>query len=148
MRPHTVELRGLHLISLLKIRETLFDKRLRHVGARDIVRGSKQHRATRNSYAQIVRFERHRCVHFSQAALPHFAAVLHVALLERLARLVEQTSSVPHHCLGLFRIFREHRLADLHSLFERGGIAREAGEEIVSHLIVEAILTRQQAGAQ
>src|SRR5258708_7456289 len=79
MRSHAVELCGLHLIRLLKIRETFFDQRLRHVGARDVVRGSEQPRATRNSYAQIVRLERHRRIHFSQAALPHFATVLHVA---------------------------------------------------------------------
>src|SRR5260370_9140965 len=55
MGPHAVELRGLQLIRLLKIRETLFDQRLRHVGARNIGRAGNHTRPRRIPYPRIVR---------------------------------------------------------------------------------------------
>ena len=46
---------------------------------------SQQKRATRNADADVVRLERHGLSHLLNAALPQFAAGLHVALLKRLA---------------------------------------------------------------
>src|ERR1700692_4300002 len=68
VRPDTVEVGGLQLVSLLEISDAFFDQRTRHLRARNVLGGSTQDGPARDDDAQLIRRARYGTVHFLDAA--------------------------------------------------------------------------------